>query len=353
MNYFDPLLLTILVAILPQWIVFYKQLESDSNQETKMPLGDRMKWYEAQQKRTVMPYLPLVIRIDGKKFSRYCEQLPKPFNMPFAESMARMATDILVLSNLSPSAVYVESDEVSIVFAPRCTKLQYETENDPKMNKFTHPFGGRLSKLETVIASFAAVRFVFHMNQLVRSVPNYESIYAKFMKNLDNPLVSFDARSLVFPEGKEYEVVNHMFWRSNYDCYRNAVSHYAYTMFSNNDLEHNDTKERINRMKVEKGFDFNKVEEYVKYGTYIKRGKLETDCNGVKTTRSKPIAKAFAMKWSDAMYKLLVASYWDSDLESQTGITFYNASIIDSYTSVLNTTDENESTNPEDSETQQ
>ncbi len=86
---------------------------------------------------TALP--PLYVRLDGRAFHRLARalDLARPFDERFAGAMAAVARRLVADSGASPVFAYTFSDEISCFF----TEL---------------PFGGRVEKLDSVLAAFAA-----------------------------------------------------------------------------------------------------------------------------------------------------------------------------------------------------
>ncbi len=82
---------------------------------------------------------PVIVRLDGRAFHRFAKVLglKKPFDQRFSDAMANVCRDLVAKSGLSPSFAYTFSDEISLYL--------------PKL-----PFSGRVEKLDSVAASFAA-----------------------------------------------------------------------------------------------------------------------------------------------------------------------------------------------------
>jgi tRNA(His) 5'-end guanylyltransferase len=82
---------------------------------------------------------PVFVRLDGRAFHRLTEVigLEKPFDEFFHKGMVTACTSLLSESGLNPDLAYTFSDEISLYF----TKL---------------PFNGRVEKIDSVAASFAA-----------------------------------------------------------------------------------------------------------------------------------------------------------------------------------------------------
>ena len=82
---------------------------------------------------------PVFVRVDGRGFHRLAQdlQLIRPFDPRFCRAMADVCTSFLTESGLTPRFAYTFSDEISLYF--------------PDL-----PFDGRVEKIDSVCASFAA-----------------------------------------------------------------------------------------------------------------------------------------------------------------------------------------------------
>ena len=86
---------------------------------------------------TIIP--PVFVRIDGRAFHRLAENLnlKKPFDDQFSDAMVQVCAALISDSGLCPDLAFTFSDEISLYF----TQL---------------PFSGRVEKIDSVAASFAA-----------------------------------------------------------------------------------------------------------------------------------------------------------------------------------------------------
>ena len=91
---------------------------------------------------TISAIAPVFVRLDGRAFHRLtdCLGLEKPFDEFFHKAMVTACTSLVSDSGLNPDLAYTFSDEISLYF----TKL---------------PFSGRVEKIDSVAASFAASSF--------------------------------------------------------------------------------------------------------------------------------------------------------------------------------------------------
>jgi len=114
---------------------------------------------------TALP--PVFVRLDGRAFHRLadCLGLEKPFDAMFHKGMVSTCLALVADSGLNPDFAYTFSDEISLYF----TKL---------------PFSGRVEKIDSVAASYAASSFTLALGG---TIP-----------------VAFDAR--VIPATPEYAI---------------------------------------------------------------------------------------------------------------------------------------------------
>jgi tRNA(His) guanylyltransferase len=96
-----------------------------------------MKKRELYSNLTCVP--PVFVRIDGRNFHAVAGawDLEQPFDLRFSESMAAVCISLISDSGLSPDFAYTFSDEISLYFS-------------------TLPFSGRVEKIDSVAASYAA-----------------------------------------------------------------------------------------------------------------------------------------------------------------------------------------------------
>ncbi len=178
-----------------------------------MELSDRMKKYEEAARSSFPPRMPLIIRVDGKAFSKLTAKLPgKPFNRDFISIMEGVA--MALCHNIQGAELaYSQSDEVSVLVH------SYKTFD-------TQPwFDNQLQKVVSVAAAIASATFTSLSWRLLEhnadvGVQDIQPAY-------------FDARAFVIPEG---EVTNYFMWRQQ-DAVRNSVQMLARSLFSHKQCE--------------------------------------------------------------------------------------------------------------------
>lgn len=178
-------------------------------------LADRMKGYEQAARMTFPKRMPLIIRVDGKAFSKLTAQYKKPgqpFNYDFTDIMNRVAVE-LCREIQGTQCAYVQSDEVS-VFVHGYKKF----ESSPW-------FDNQLQKIVSVAASIAAATFTLNSWRLCAlTEPTGEEDFTP---------AHFDARAFVLPE---HDVHNYFLWRQQ-DAMRNSVQMLARSHFSHKECD--------------------------------------------------------------------------------------------------------------------
>lgn len=201
-------------------------------------LGDRMKSYEDQYRYTVMPRMPVIIRVDGKAFHSLTRGCKKPFDESLAECMDTTAL-ALVSEIQNARMAFVQSDEISVLL------VDY--------NKFDSQqcFTGNLQKMVSVSASIAGVTF--------------SRAYARY--------AYFDSRAFALPE---HEVTNYFIWRQQ-DATRNSISMAAQSLYSPKQL-HGVNCGKMQEMIFQKGTNWNDYPARFRRGrVIIKGGQIDSE----------------------------------------------------------------------------
>jgi tRNA(His) 5'-end guanylyltransferase len=204
----------------------------------KFDLSERHKEYEKSYDTSIIKRLPIIIRVDGRGFSKLTRNVPKPYCRKISAAMAyAMFESIKVID--SGAFGYTQSDECSFILWPN------NRDADPW-------FGNRIQKMCSVTAS----TFTYYFNDFISNSGNKPNIYGPAL---------FDARIFALPSVSE--VINNLIWRQQ-DCRINAVSSAAMAELGRKygkraatlRLQGKKTFERISILKQECDIDFE--EEY-------------------------------------------------------------------------------------------
>lgn len=189
-----------------------------------MNLADRMKELEkVEAGRKANENLPIMVRIDGRCFSKFTKNLIKPFDKDFLRLMD--ATTQYLMKETDAKMAYTQSDEITLSFY-----------NDKENNSNSeYMFGGKYQKLTSVLASMATSYFASNMKGYL-SCSGY--------RILDYP--HFDCRVWNVPD-VEHIALNYL-WRYQ-DAVKNSVSMFARSYFSHKELQNKNTNEIIAMLK--------------------------------------------------------------------------------------------------------
>lgn len=216
----------------------------------------------------------ILVHVDGRSFSKNIKnKYEKPFDRDFIDMMNKTAA--YLCENIQGAKIaYVQSDEITLL-------LKKDT---PEGDIF---FGGRLCKMQSIIASLATARF----NQLavIRDIKkNEETIYGTngacdFIEK--HPLYQFDCK--VWDVDTANDAFAWFLFR-NIDCIRNSKQQFAQTYLSHKELMNRNTDEQVDMCTQEKGKDWHLCRADEKYGRIIAKEEIEFENeDGEKYTRSR------------------------------------------------------------------
>lgn len=236
----------------------------------EMILADRMKFYENFNKQYLAPNQYVLMRLDGKNFSKFTKTyFKKPFDIDFINMMQDTAK--YLFSNISGCcAAYVQSDEITLLLT------------DMKSKGMEGWFNYRVDKMCSIAAGMATAKFnnLLYMFMFANMytkcdiLPTFD-VYEISDELTNMPMPVFDCRVWNVPNSNE--VKNVFLWRQR-DCIRNSILQYAQSFFTHNELMNKNTDE-IEEMIKNKIQDETKwwenLDNVVKYGTFIFKSKNE------------------------------------------------------------------------------
>lgn len=201
---------------------------------------------------------PIIVHIDGKNFSKMIKnKFEKPFDKEFIDMMNNTAK--FICQNVQGvKLAYTQSDEITLII----------TKSSPDSEIF---FGGRLCKLQSVIAALATSEFNRHF--IRHQVFNKDDWSNYGIADLDQEL--FDMKMTQFDckawnVDTLYDAVLWLLFR-NIDCVRNSKQQAAQTYISPKKLTNLSTDEQIAKLLEEKNIDWNQYPDNMKYGRFIKK----------------------------------------------------------------------------------
>ncbi|PKG33709.1 tRNA(His) guanylyltransferase Thg1 family protein [Methanoregula sp.] len=185
---------------------------------------------------TITAIPPVFVRLDGRAFHHLSDVLglERPFDEFFHKAMVTACTALVADSGLNPDLAYTFSDEISLYF----TKL---------------PFSGRVEKLDSVAASYAASSFTLALG--------------------GTTLVAFDAR--VIPATPEY--AKEYLANRQAEAWRNHINAYCQQALIEEGMNPRTAQERLmglqakdlHEMMHERGFNLATTPVWQRRGTLV------------------------------------------------------------------------------------
>lgn len=294
---FFPIIIFLIFLFLLIGYFFYQE-EEDFDDPKRMSLGDRMKMYEKSCRSYIPQNSYVVIRLDGKNFSKFTKQFKKPFDDDFTEMMDNTAIELCKLIQGAKFA-YVQSDEISILI------------EDVHSENVDLWFGGQIQKITSVSAAIASAEF--NRNLLIKRLEkklNSDNEYDDIANIIsDSKLAAFDSRVFMLPD--KWEVYNAFLWRQR-DFKRNSISMAAHTHLGKS-LHKKSTKDLLN-MLDKKGIVWEEYPQKYKAGRIVTKQYIKQISKYGESIRSKWVAKpAF---WFDKerqrLLELIPEDFFDS-----------------------------------------
>jgi tRNA(His) 5'-end guanylyltransferase len=204
-------------------------------------VGDWCKWLERNFTcETMIPTLPVIIRLDGNNFSRWTKGLHRPFDQGLVELM-RETTRYLV-EETNAVIGYTQSDEITLVLYSenRSSELYHNGKKQKILSKLT----------AKCVNFFNEARETY--------LPKHDKIAV------------FDCR--VYQVPTLHDACVQLLWREN-DATKNSISALARSMFSHNRLINLNTSQMQDLMMLEKNVNWNDLPARLKRGSYFKKVK--------------------------------------------------------------------------------
>ena len=225
--------------------------------------GDRMKTYERLAESQLIPNLPVVVRLDGKSFSKYTSRLERPYDLKLIELMQNTCKHLMKISH-NIKVAYQQSDEITLIIS----------------NDYDNPveYNGRVQKLCSILAAECSVYFATHAYILENALH-------------DHPV--FDCRIFNVPDW--VEASNAVLWREQ-DATKNSIQLAGQSNFSHKEMQGLKNNQIQEKLLLEKNINWNDYPASFKRGSYIKREKyFDPDLN---TERSHFVVKDFGQPLS-------------------------------------------------------
>jgi tRNA(His) guanylyltransferase len=190
----------------------------------KDSFGDRMKSYEFNFKIALIRKIPVIIRVDGKSFHKFCKRFEKPYDLYFNTYMNNV---MKYLCKNIQGAKFAErhSDEISILVT------------DLDSNETDAYFRYQVQKICSVVSSLATSEFCrqLFLEKVDLSIvcDNLGEVENKKFLTGSEFWPCFDCRCFNVPV---QEVENYFWWRLK-DAVRNSINMLSQSYFTHKELQ--------------------------------------------------------------------------------------------------------------------
>lgn len=229
-------------------------------------LEEKCKYYQHLYDYKLMPNGYIIAHLDGRSFSK---MIKNKFNKPFDDNFINMmnSTALYLCNNVQDvKCAYVQSDEISLFI-----------KNEPESDLL---FGGRLCKLQSILASMATAEF--NKQMLLNEIKTRTYGVGRFNGMIADDTLYSSKNCLEFIESMKFIQFDCKIWnvptfndakawfifRFN-DCVRNSKQQTAQTWCSHKELLGKDADEQIEYLKDNFNVDWNTFPEYQKYGRFF------------------------------------------------------------------------------------
>lgn len=213
-------------------------------------LKDKCLYYRDLTDYKLMPNSNILVMLDGRGFSKLIKNnFKKPFDDAFIDIMNRTAK--FLCENIQGCKIaYTQSDEISLYIS-----------DSPDSDVF---FGGRLCKLQSLIASMATGEFnrwftIWNLNNCKDNVN-----VGEFISNAK--MAQFDCKVWTVPN--KNDLFAWFLYRQN-DCIKNSKQQTAQTYIPHKELLGKNADEQIAMCNDRCIVDWNLFEDKYKYGRFV------------------------------------------------------------------------------------
>lgn len=288
-------------------------IQSPVNTQMQRPdiLATTIKSLEKKAESILIANQPWIVRLDGASFKTFTSSLQKPFDPALTSTFALTAAALL--RKFNAVTAFTQSDEITLVFPP---------ENDLKQMLYA----GRISKITSIISSFATAAFNDYWYNLTN-----KAVFIEKDKDKENDSCSltrlgladdsgfiqfpdyllkrvalhpcFDARAFTVPDKKT--AIEALLWRHVYDCRRNAFNSIGTYKYGSSNMHGLSLKELTDKLDQDKALDNVHVENI--RGLFLKKILYETVGVDPRDPAKTPIqvtrnrVEGRVLDWNDAV----------------------------------------------------
>lgn len=222
-------------------------------------LEDKCQYYRSLTDYRLLPNSNILVMLDGKNFSTLVKNnFKKPFDDDFIDMMNKTA-QFLCENVQGCKFAYTQSDEISLLIT------DYETTETDTL------FGGRLCKIQSILASLATSEFnrqfiLYHLKDKEYTDIEYETVIEK-MK-----MAQFDCKAWVVPSQNDAFA---WFLYRQLDCVKNSKQQTAQTFLPHKQLVGHNADEQVQMVIEKTGIDWYTFPNKYKYGRFVYKVKKQ------------------------------------------------------------------------------
>ncbi|KAH6576457.1 hypothetical protein BASA62_001378 [Batrachochytrium salamandrivorans] len=286
--------------------------------------GNRLKEMEKENDMAVRPTEPYIIRIDGVAFHTFTKGVQLPFDSRITRAMVETTKDLSETAK-KKSSKRQRVRAINQTAAPSETNVSDGVADKlgHQVSNRVHAYNGRIQKLASVTASYASARFNYH---LTTPATQWDTLATpQVRQRMIGHGAYFDSRVVILPD-LMYSSES-IFWRSNFDGMRNAISHISQAHFSKSEL-HGKTIRDQSEMLAGIGVDVMAVYGAKPlFGTWVKKEQYMLP-NAVNMKTGEPVVgpvqrtrlRAGSFNWADwseeERLRFTILKYWPNDAKA-------------------------------------
>ena len=145
-------------------------------------LSDRMKEYESNTQTKLIKKLPVIIRLDGRSFSKYTKGFTKPFDIELSYILQDVALELRKEIE-NAKFIYSQSDEISILLT------DWDKSKPNEGGRIDTWYDYRIQKIVSVASAIATAKFNEYVYKLAEK---YEELAEDKLYVIDNRIVGTD-----------------------------------------------------------------------------------------------------------------------------------------------------------------
>lgn len=222
-------------------------------------LEDKCQYYRSLTDYRLLPNSNILVMLDGRAFSKLIKNnFKKPFDDYFIAMMDETAK--FLCGNVQGCKLgYVQSDEISLLIT------DYDTPETDTL------FGGRLCKIQSILAAMATAEFnkrFIQYNLMDKVYEGQKEVLFDDVYNLIDKMkmAQFDCKAWVVPNQNDAYA---WFLYRQLDCIKNSKQQTAQTYIPHKELLGKNADEQIAMCNDRCIVDWNMFENRYKYGRFI------------------------------------------------------------------------------------